>query len=197
MTEIEIKARVTDRAALEKRLSSIADGPRKLVRDDEYWGASAESHRKIRLRHEIHFPAGAEKTEDWLVTYKRKEARISESGIMSEVTNEMETLVSDPEPLRAFLTDNGFTIKLRKHKDVMDWTKPVDIPGLEPLTACFELCTVPPLGDFLEIEILSLGDGPQEVQAVQAELDRLLEMAGIPREQIEPRYYSELLRLVQ
>ena len=61
-------------------------------------------------------------------------------------------------------------------------------------TVSFELCNVPPLGDFLEIEILTKDDSEENIRYAQDKLFELLDMTGIGRDKIEKRYYSEMLR---
>ena len=158
----------------------------------------------------------------WLVTYKRKETRTDEkTGTIIEVNDEKECQVSSPEPLVAFLLDTGYFVDLKKHKEVQDWTLPLPATlltgnalaeknGCAPkadalLAATFELCAVPPLGDFLEIEVLApLANTPETkaddekiVARIHHELELLLEKAGIPSSKIENRYYSEMLKALR
>ena len=203
MTEIEIKARVKDRAGLEERLNEIATFTMQVSRDDTYYGLTKETHCKLRVRRESSLTGGSEERKN-LLTYKRKEVRTQEDGSRSEVNDEKETVIEDADVLEAFLRDSGFLVTLRKHKDVKDWELAVakdSFPkeaGIEQdLFATFELCNVPPLGDFLEIEILSPVDNPLAVKAIQKKLHELLALANISEDQIENRYYSELLREVQ
>jgi len=197
MTEIELKARVADRAALEKRLDQIARFTMQLTRDDTYYGLSKETKCKLRIRREKSTANGSVE----IITYKRKEMRTLPDGSMSEVNDERETGIQNADVLESFLRDSGFMVTLKKHKDVKDWELVIrkdDFPqeaGIEQdLCATFELCKVPPLGDFLEIEILSPQNKPSCVQAIQKKLRDLLALAKIDENQIENRYYSELLR---
>lgn len=190
MTEVELKARVDDRDALIKNLNGWAEYRGFVSRDDNYWGMEGTLHKKIRIRREKYDDG----KETVLLTYKRKEQR-TENGTVIEVNDERECEITDALPLETFLKDNGFSIMVQKHKDVMDWTVGVEGSASVPdgLTATFELCHVPPLGDFLEIEILSPSDDPALVSSLKARLERYLQKCGIPKERIEPRYYSELL----
>ena len=190
MTEVELKAWVSDRDSLIKNLDSWAKYAGSVIRDDNYWGLTDRKIRSIRVRRET-FDGENKRT---LITYKRKELRKKE-GTIIEVNDERECTVSDPLPIESFLEDAGFSVILKKHKDVMDWT--VDVSGEnlpEGLFATLELCRVPPLGDFLEIEILSPTDEPTVIEKLRGMLELYLEKAGIPKEKIEPRYYSELLK---
>ena len=195
MTEIELKARVEDRAALARVLSGFARYGGRVVRDDEYFAPAKGDKRTLRIRTERRSPGTAQESACCLLTYKRKTLRTDASGIGTEVNDEYECTVSSPDTLTAWLSDLGFACVLRKHKDVEDWT--LELPAGKvlpvPLTATFELCSVPPLGDFLEIEILSPAQDNASVEKVRAALADLLARAGIPGDCIENRSYRELL----
>ncbi|MCR5763534.1 MAG: hypothetical protein K6G00_09160 [Treponema sp.] len=193
MTEIELKAHVYDRNTLIKVLNEKASYKGHIIRDDEYYGKSANDTHKIRIRKET-----SDGKETFLVTYKLKELRTDEGGTTIEVNDEKECSVSTPEALKAFLIDTGYSVQLKKHKDVMDWELaiPANKAMAKDLKATFELCAVPPLGDFLEIEILSSDNDMQTVAEIHAKLEGLLEMTGIPKSNIEKRYYSEMLRSI-
>ena len=189
MTEVELKARVQDKDALKKRLDKIAAYRGFCTRDDTYYSRAEDIHRKIRIRKECKKDNDGEKTA-YILTYKRKELKTLQDGSTSEVNDEKETVIQDPVSLELFLQDTGFSVSLKKHKEVMDWTLP-----LENLSATFELCTVPPLGDFLEIEILVPTNSEEKIEQAQKKLQELLLLAGLNKSDIENRYYSELLAM--
>lgn len=196
MTEVELKARVTDREQTAYKLDSFARRVRHVIRDDDYWGKSADDRNKIRIRRELFLNKdGSACRNDILVTYKRKAVVTGSDGVAIEANDEKECSISDAAALEAFLQDTGYHVQLKKHKDVEDWELelPKDSCPAQPLTATLELCAVPPLGDFLEIEILSPSADKDSLAKLHAELERLLALAGIPKEQIEPRTYSEML----
>lgn len=184
--EIELKAHVKNRSITIEKIDSFANRESHVIKDDEYWGNGGN---KIRIR--------KEKRDDLcttLITYKKKESRIFPDGKALEVNDEFECQVSDPTPLEEFLKDNGFSVKLKKHKDVTSWTYTFTPEGLsEKVNATLELCTVPPLGDFLELEVLSENDDENFVSKVRAALIKILNKAGISEDEIENRYYSEML----
>ena len=194
MIEIELKAHVDDRLSLSERLNSFATYAGRVIRDDEYYGRSRTDPHKIRLRREQREEAGSINTS-YLLTYKRKELRNGADGIAIEVNDEKECSLSSPEAVTTFLEDAGYAVQLKKHKDVQDWT--LELPSgsvlAESLTATFELCTVPPLGDFLEIEILCPLSDEESTAKVRNALQKLLAKTGIPPSRIERRYYSEML----
>ena len=194
MTEVELKAHVDDREGLKKKLDAFAHFEHSVSRDDRYWGMEGVKHKKIRVRHEKYDDG----RQSVLLTYKKKEKRL-ENGVPIEVNDERECEMTDSLPLESFLEDHGFNILVKKHKDVMDWTKEVPSHGVIPsgLFATFELCTVPPLGDFLEIEVLSPSDDDKLVAQLRELLEQYLRDLGIPKEKIEGRYYSDMLKDVK
>ncbi len=180
MNEIELKARVVDKAKVEEKLNSFAKFERSVTRDDRYYIGPSGKGKKIRIRKETE-----NETVTWLLTYKKKENRRGPDGTTSEVNEELETAMEDPTPLVQYLEDSGYTVALRKHKDVLDWVHD---------GATLELCNIPPLGWFLEIEILSEKNDEETVQAAQKKLKELLLKSGLSEKDIEEKYYSELLK---
>lgn len=180
MNEIELKARIANKSKLEEILNSFAEFDRTVTRDDTYYIGPSGKGKKIRIRKE---------TENgkvtWLLTYKKKENRTGPDGTSSEVNEELETKMDDPLPLTSYLEDTGYTVALTKHKDVQDWI----YDG-----ATLELCNIPPLGWFLEIEILAESNDEETVQNAQKKLKELLLKCGLSENDIEEKYYSQLLK---
>ncbi|WP_407400099.1 class IV adenylate cyclase [Treponema sp.] len=180
MNEIEIKARVADKKAVEDQLNSFAEFKRAVTRDDTYYIGPSGKGKKIRIRKE---------TEDgkitWILTYKKKENKISADGTATEVNEELETTMEDSTPLVRYLEDSGYTVALTKHKDVYDWSYE---------EATLELCNIPPLGWFLEIEILTESNDDATVQSAQKKLKDMLLKSGLSDKDIEEKYYSQLLK---
>ena len=138
----------------------------------------------VRIRTECTEKAAKEKTCRHLVTYKQKR-RICKENPALEVNDEKEFAVSDRTEFERFLQQAGFGVVFEKHKKSMQWEK----DGV-----LIELCTVEPLGDFLEMEILAETADENRVKKTRLALEKLLKKYGIPLEQIEPMYYSELLK---
>lgn len=195
MFEVELKAHVDNRNSVINSLNSFAKFCGTIQKDDVYWEHQKKHHFhhkkhndiKVRIRHETIVDSGADSSiprEDILLTYKQKEIRTGKDGASIEVNNEKECTLSSAEPIESFLADAGFAPSLRKHKTVLDWKFD---------DALFELCTVPPLGDFLEIEILSPSDDSHAINLLRKKLEQLLKKAGITIDKIEKRYYSEML----
>ena len=194
MFEVELKAHVCNREELIKKLNSFADYIRTVEKSDVYYhlpvstGSSGKkSYISTRIRTERHSDAQEEKYTYYL-TYKKKEIMQNSDGISSELNDEKETTLSDVKAVEVLLLDIGFKPALRKEKKVQVYQTQTEYG-----TASLELCTVAKLGDFIEIEILSETDDEKTVSAIQDTLKSLLLKCGIPLENIEPKYYSELL----
>lgn len=215
MIEIELKAHVYDVTALVAALSGWAVFKKCCHKDDTYW---KDSRRQIqvRIRGErilfsqdsllnpslwpqsgfpakeggilstlsLEFERGQGKDEQVFVTYKRK--KLVDGSL--EVNQEQEFQVDRREPLEVFLQDAGFSPHLRKEKLVASWE-------WEDVT--LELCFIPGLGNFLELEILSPGSQPQMVADCHNKLRGLLSRCGIEESAIEGRFYSQLLEEVR
>ena len=190
MTEIELKAWVDDRESVIKKINAFAKYHGAVSKDDTYWGKIG--FPKIRIRKE----KKDDGCETVFLTYKRKEKK-DVNGTAVEVNDEKECEISDSVPLETFLEDSGFSPVLKKHKEVLSWTLDLSKSGLvsQNLNLTIELCNVFPLGDFLELEILSPSADENSVCELKKALEYYLEKSGIPGTKIEPRYYSELLAL--
>ena len=201
MYEIELKAHVYNRDELIPKLNAEARYLGTAEKTDAYWrqtaapnGArettrtaeqvSSENSLTVRIRTEYTETAAKEKTCRHLVTYKQKR-RICKENPALEVNDEKEFAVSDRAEFERFLQKAGFEAVFEKHKKSMQWTK----DGV-----FIELCTVDPLGDFLEMEILAETADENRIKEARLALEKLLKKYGIPLEQIEPMYYSELLK---
>ena len=53
---------------------------------------------------------------------------------------------------------------------------------------------MPPLGDFIEIEILSASNEKETVATIHKQLCDILALCDIPQSQIEPRFYTDMLK---
>ena len=189
MKEIELKAHVLDREKTRQTIETFACFQRSLLKEDTYYEMAGKEGVRLRIRRETQ----DDKTT-YLATYKKSEAfRKGHSG-ETEVNEEAECTLSSPDVLISFLRDTGFNVVLQKRKETLSWKKDTDlvIDGVR-LFATLELCCVPPLGDFIEIEILSPSDEPSCVEAIQKELLHLLEKCGVSSSCIERQYYSDLL----
>lgn len=193
MNEIEIKAHVYKKDELIKKLNSFAEFKQEVLRDDTYYESPLNPKIKIRIRKEKYG-----KETRCILTYKQKEIKSASENFSTELNEELETEILSSEPLEKFFCDAGFKVALKKHKEVMDWK--LELPASiehTKLKATLELCNVPPLGYFLEIEILSPSKKDEDVKKVQQILFELLEKCGIEKFCIEEKYYSELLSQIE
>jgi len=191
MFEIELKAHVDDRKSVIEKLNGFASFLGAVQKDDVYWGKfDGEKKIQARIRKETPFnsdevPFATKGEEHIFLTYKRKEIRTASDGTSCEVNDEKECTMSDAAALESLFSDLGLSVMLEKHKTVLGWS-------FEQLH--LELCTVPPLGDFLEIETFAESNEPEIVLPLRKKLIESLKKCGIMEEKIENKYYSELLR---
>ncbi|MBR5932763.1 MAG: class IV adenylate cyclase [Treponema sp.] len=184
MFEIELKAHVRDKTRTVELVNSFAEFKGTTVKNDDYFNNSKIT---CRIRSEIKTLPDKTQIKENLFTYKSKELRMDKNGSSYEVNEENETTISNPEALEKLLLDSAYTKVYSKHKDVIEWI--TDTPFGQ---AHIELCNVPPLGDFLEIEIVT--ENCNNDKEINAELKLLIQKAGIDLNDIEKKYYSELLR---
>lgn len=176
--EIEIKAWVDDEQHCRKKLKELAHYAGNIHKIDHYWQKSPETGTdndmtkapRVRIRQE-----GTQHT----VTFKTKELRLD-----TEVNEEYEFIVSDPEAFSLLLTKIGYSPWQEKIKTGEKW-----IAG----DMTIELCMVEKLGLFLELEILAKDKEQQTVDAARSSLYTMLQKLEIPEKNIETRYYTELL----
>lgn len=196
MIEIELKARVHDLEKTIQKLNSFAKFSGQLERHDTYWSifTSENPAKKITARIRREIKDGKQKV---FLTYKRKKLveNISDGqAFQTEVNEENESELSDEKAVEFLLRDSGFKISSTKEKYVSAW-----IYDTKYGQALLELCRIPPLGNFLEIEILCepKKQDNSETAGIQNELLNILEKSGISKEQIENRFYSDLLKEIQ
>jgi len=184
--EIELKARVRDREAVESAVAAFASFAGEVDKRDAYWrapeaaapeAAAAAPRRDFRLRRE----AGTS-----VVTFKDKRV---EDGI--ETNAEVEFGVDDPEAFEALALRLGCRrwYEKRKRGRRYEAASPTAAGG----KATIELVEVEGLGLFIEIEILVDDSDTRKADAARSELRGLLAAALVPEEDIEGRFYSELL----
>ncbi len=198
MYEIEMKAHVKNRESVIGKLNSFAEFIDIIEKSDRYFRLEKAdgNHITARIRSETHKFGNPEnfstaKVESFknILTYKRKENRLCTNGTTIEVNDENETEISSPECMEKLLCDIGFTEYLKKTKSTAGWNYVT-----EAGTAHIELCTVPPLGDFLEIEVISPDNDTENVGKINRIIESLFLRTGIELSEIEPRYYSEMLK---
>jgi len=186
-TEIELKARVYDSEALKILLYEKAEYVSAFKKEDTYWllapGLTAlPDPRRLRVRREQRSHLDGKTVSATVVTYKLKELR---DGM--EVNEELEFAVTPGVEFEEFLKSMGFTPGMSKKKQGWDFSR----NGINA-----ELVEVESLGWFIELEILAKNTGnPEEVIAEARErLFGFLDELGISRDDIESRYYTEMLK---
>ena len=193
--EIELKAHVKNSDTCIKKISAIAGKGTAFSKDDTYWFAPAVLHyfSGPRVRQEK-----KGKSVKTLVTWKIKKKR---AGL--EVNDEHEFEVSSGKDFEDLLVLLGLEKELIKHKQGWAW----QYDGIT-----IELCEVigsakknthkgrgikqgqeKRLGWFLELEIIAAEDSEVTVASARDKLLVFLEKAGIRKENIESRYYAEML----
>lgn len=183
MFEVELKAHVYEREKVIEKLNSFAEYLGNVQKDDVYWKTyKNEKKVKARIRTETNLE---DSTKKIFLTYKKKECRFDENGKSYEVNDEKECELSDSITLEALFKDLGMIVFLKKQKIVLGWQ-------FEEIH--IELCTVPPLGDFLEIEIISNTNDEKTVSEKREKLISILKKCEIPEKNIENRYYSDMLK---
>jgi adenylate cyclase class 2 len=193
--EIEIKAHVYNRNFVIEKLNSIAEYLGHTEKKDTYYHIpkqsvesskekTSEEHITVRIRSQIEKNSISEN----FFTYKKKELQTSTDGVQFEVNVENETFIENPNAMEQFLFDIGGKIAYTKEKIVEHWTYKTQNEELH-----VELCTVPPLGDFLEIEVIKETQNQEEIIKIKQLEEQLLQECEIPLTQIEPKYYSQML----
>ncbi|MBQ9239512.1 MAG: hypothetical protein IJ191_09430 [Treponema sp.] len=215
MYEIELKAHVTDRCAVHNALAHFARADAFIEKYDDYYriplppktapelspGIGDRGFLTARIRTEYFFRPADEQTlrsapadartpykTRCTLTYKRKERRTDASGLPIEVNDEHECTLSDKTAVEKLFTDCGFVKAHTKEKHAESWYAATAVGE-----AHLELCSVPPLGDFIEIELCSPQNNETAVAPIRAELLSLLDACGVPASAVETRYYSDML----
>ncbi|CEM61520.1 class IV adenylate cyclase [Treponema phagedenis] len=187
MQEIELKARVHDREDMRLKILHNAKFNTAYIKKDSYWCLKTQCIR-IRVQESTGTP------QHVFITQKEKKI---EDNI--EVNTELEFELF-PQSLAAFtllLQNIGFTRKLTKEKHTQSFTSkiPCVLEGKTyPLHV--ELSNIPPLGDFIEIEILipQTECSPSLIEKAKQFIKHFFTQLGLSEKDIEPRPYSALLQ---
>jgi adenylate cyclase class 2 len=186
--EIELKARVDDREAVERNINSIAVFCGDFNKQDAYWfpvsrpyyDSEAPPLSGVRIRRETMQTPGKSAETITLVTYKTKEVR---DGI--EINDEREFTVNNAETFEELLRRLGLRPGISKKKRGRSWKS----GGIT-----IEVAEVERLGCFIELEIISENDKPDTIARARNSLYALLKQTGISEERIETRYYNDMLK---
>jgi adenylate cyclase class 2 len=192
--EIELKAWVDDRSAVEKRIGDLAEFTADFEKDDVYWVPVSRSDTSaaagglplsgVRIRRETTRARGEEPQSLVLVTYKTKEVR---DGI--EVNDEKEFTVTGLPAFEELLRRMGLDPGISKKKRGRAWRY-----GDSTDAVTVELSEVERLGCFVELEIMADDNDADTVNAARKKLLSFLKLAGISEDRIETRYYNDMLK---
>jgi adenylate cyclase class 2 len=201
--EIEVKTRIDDPDLIKNRLNTLGTCEGVYTKEDVYWFfAQNRTPREpgnspslpssgLRIRRETDTFPGGHTAARTLVTYKIREIQ---EGI--EINDEREFEVSGAEDFEALLRRLGLEPGISKHKQGWAWRcgeTPEDSAGPDRGIRA-ELSEVRGLGWYLELEILAPRRDEKKVAESRERLFSLLEALQIPRDKIEPRPYTEMLR---
>lgn len=191
MYEIESKAHVLQRENVIQKLNSFATYSGKSEKKDIYYRIpsefSPESYVSVRFRTEIFY--SQDKTEKiTYFTYKKKSIQKTNNSSAIEVNEEHECTISDFSAIETFIKDIGGKISLIKEKITEHWTCVLDDEEMH-----IELCNVPPLGDFLEIETIQKKASDESVKKIKKLQEQIFTQCDISLDQIEERFYRDLL----
>ncbi|MBL7006663.1 MAG: class IV adenylate cyclase [Spirochaetia bacterium] len=174
--EVELKAHIPSilsmKKTIQKRLGLTEANPYK--KEDMYF-SKPENLKKTDFRLRI---SGT----SFIVTKKKKSQN---EGI--EVNDEIEFFISDAAEFIRFSLESGYVISIKKTKIGFSYTYN---------TMTIELSEVNSLGSFIELEILLDTSEAVHIAAAKKKLLDTLDLLGIDREAVEPRYYSEMLRTI-
>ena len=191
MYEIELKAHIYNRKETIKILNTFAKYVGFFQKHDSYYKLQKQNSNdfiSVRIRKELS-KQEQNISEKIYLTYKQKELKNTSDGTKIEVNNEKECELSNSETVISILLDTGFYEYLSKSKTVEKFTYQTPF-GI----ATIEICTIPPIGDFIEIEILNDSNNESNVDNIRKEILSILEKCNIPQSQIEEKFYSQLLK---
>jgi adenylate cyclase, class 2 len=172
--EVELKAHIDNTGAVSRKVRDIPglEFAGSYIKSDTYF-CSPEEPLLTQFRLRV--------LEDTaLVTRKRKTLQ---DGI--EVNEEIEFSVSDPEAFTRFAQESGFVISICKEKRG---------EAYHSGNFTLEISDIVGLGAFIELEVLLEVFDAIRVEQAKAKLLETLNLLGISRDYIEPRYYTEMLR---
>jgi adenylate cyclase class 2 len=198
--EIELKTRIDEPERVKTQLEDLGIYDGAYEKTDDYWffaGTGAEipagAGQKagdpaipglppsgLRVRKESKIPRGGEALAFTRITYKSRDLR---GGV--EINDEREFEVSDAGIFEDLLRRLGLEPGIQKHKRGWAWRCG------EVLA---ELSDVRDLGWYLELEILAPPGNERALTEGQERLFALLEALEIPRDRIESRPYTEMLK---
>jgi len=178
MWEIELKIPISQPETVAQKLNQLGSWQGHFEKKDIYYTplTNPQGPTAFRLRQE---------NSTWIVTHK---AKTINQGI--ENSRETEFNVSDPQAFDTFVRALGYTTAIKKIKLGQWWKLDHDFKA--------ELSEVPPLGHWLELEILLPDEASENlVHSSRTRLEFVLSQLELDPETIEARPYTEMLRQAQ
>lgn len=193
MYEVELKAWLDNKEYVENKLKDFATFDGFFEKRDTYYHLDLKNIT-VRIREEKITRQNNQIENQILVTYKKKESRISENGESYEVNLENEFSISSRDEFQQILFDLGFKVSLEKHKSVSSYYTTIENSKKEKKSYHIELCFIEKLGHFIEIETLTEDKSEEKIFELKQGLISVLEKVDIPKSKIEKRYYKEMLK---
>jgi len=171
--EVELKARLPDPAAVEARAAQLGVFKKETLKEDIYFRRRGDTSPVPADRYRLRREAGKA-----VVTFKQK---VSRDGV--EVNKESEFEVGNSHAFFRFADRFGFepfVVKRKKSRVYRIGRADVELNQVEYL------------GHFVEIEILC--NEEEQMLVARTEVARLLNQLGLSAEDLEPRYYIQMLQ---
>jgi predicted adenylyl cyclase CyaB len=172
--EVELKARLANPTAIEAQAAQLGLFTKETFKEDIYFRRRGDIGLVPKERYRLRREAGRA-----IVTFKNK-ARPDNGG---EVNEEVEFEVDNAHAFFQFAHQFGFepfVVKRKKSRVYRIGRANVEFNEVENL------------GHFIEIEILC--DHEAQIMIARTEIARLLNELGLGVEELEPRYYIELIQ---
>lgn len=173
--EVELKARLAEPAAIEAQAARLGIFEKETYKEDIYFRRRGDTSSVPADRYRLRREGGQA-----IVTFKQK---MLLDGI--EVNEEVEFEVDDAHAFFQFTDHFGFepfVVKRKKSRVYRVGRAHVELNEIEHL------------GHFVEIEILC--DEEDQVAVARIEVTRLLNQLGLSTEDLEPRFYIDMLQEV-
>ena len=195
MYEVELKAWLDNKSVTENKLKDFATFDGFFEKQDTYYHLDSKNIT-VRIREEKITHPDNSVSNQILVTYKKKQTKVSQNNETYEVNLEKEFNISAKEDFQDILFDSGYEISLQKHKSVSSYYANIENSKKEKIQCHIELCYIEKLGNFIEIETLTEDNSEENTSMLKEVLVSILNMVDIPISKIEKRYYKEMLKNV-
>ena len=190
MYEVELKAWLDNKLETENKLRNFATFDGLFFKQDTYYHLDSKNIT-VRIREEvIHSPNNLPKKQI-LVTYKEKKYHKAFDKTSYEVNLENEFTISEKKSFEKILIDSGYHISLKKTKNTASYYFTEETSNK---TFHIELCTIPPIGDFIEIESLTENNSKKNTKQLKKTMISILESLNIQKSKIEKKTYKDLLK---